>query len=147
MQVTIRQAVEADLPRVHELYTQWVADRVTHGLAEVEPGHFKSQLGPFFLVAEHNGKIAGFVTGTEHRSDGLAVIPEGERYFEVDDIYVMPEHQHQGVGTRLMEAIEDRAKATGISRFLIYSASKDLQGILKFYTNKGYKTWYIQMYK
>jgi GNAT superfamily N-acetyltransferase len=147
MNVTIRQAGDADVPSVHELYMQWVTDRITHGLVQAEPDYFSNRLGAFFLVAVHDKDIIGFVTGTEHKSDGLAVIPEGERYLEVDDLYVVPEHQHQGVGSRLIEAIENKAKAAGISRFLIYSASKDIQGILRFYGQHGYKSWYVQMYK
>ena len=147
MKISIRQATELDIPGVQELYVQWVAAGITHGLIEPEPDYFSDRLGPLFIVAERDNAIIGFAIGTEHTSDGLAVIPEGDRYLEIDDIYVTPEHQSSGVGSLLLQEIEDRARSTGIHRFLVYSASQDVDGILSFYRTRGYKPWYVHMFK
>ena len=147
MNITIRQATDSDLARIRELYARWVESGDTLGLVNPEPGHFVAQLGPLFVVAECEGEVIGFAIGTEHTSNGLAVIPKGERYVEIDDVYVIPEHQRLGVGARLIEETERRANSAGIHRFLVYSASKDMAGIMKFYGTHGYKRWYVQMYK
>lgn len=39
------------------------------------------------------------------------------------------------------------AKEYGIERSLIYSSTKDMDSIIKFYKKHDYKTWYIQMFK
>ena len=147
MEISIRQATESDIPYVQELYRQWVAAGITHGLIEPEPFYFTDRLGPLFLVAEYDNVVVGFALGTEHTSDGLAIIPDGEKYLEIDDIYVIPEHQNWGIGSLLLQEIEDRASSAGIHRFLVYSASKDIDGILSFYRTQGYKPWYVQMFK
>jgi ribosomal protein S18 acetylase RimI-like enzyme len=147
MIISIRQATEPDIRDVRALCARWAAAGITHGLITPKSDYFARQLGPFFLVAEGEDVMVGFAMGTEHTSDGLAVIPEGERYLEIDDGYVAPEHQGSGAGTRLIQELENQAKSAGIQRFLVYSASKDIDGILRFYRGCGYKAWFVQMFK
>lgn len=129
------------------LQKQWVAEGITHGLVDASVEEFTNRLGQFFLVAEQDAAVIGFITATEHESTGLAVIPRGQRYLEIDDVYVVPERQHQGVGGRLLDRIQQEAREKGIDRFLIYSASKDIDSILRFYRGHGFRSWYVQMYK
>jgi GNAT superfamily N-acetyltransferase len=145
--ITIRQATDADVPRVQALYARWVEDDITHGLVQPGTDHFRSRLGPFFIVAECDGVVVGFAIGTERTSDGLAVIPKGERYVEIDDVYVIPEHQRSGIGSGLIQEIESQAASADVGRFLVYSASRDVDGIMRFYRSHGYEPWYVQMVK
>ncbi|RAR40675.1 GNAT family N-acetyltransferase [Paenibacillus sp. MDMC362] len=53
---------------------------------------FRNNIGNYFWVAEINSEIVGYITGSIHVSDGLAVIEQGEHYLEVDEVYVHPEY-------------------------------------------------------
>jgi len=145
--ITIRLCQKEDLPAVLALQRQWVKEDVTYGLVEAKPEELRTCLGPYFLVADRNGSIVGFIIGSEGRSDGVAVIPKGERYVEIGDLYVVPALRGQGVGRKLIEKLEETVRSDGIERLLIYSASKDVDRILKFYRSCGFRSWFVQMYK
>lgn len=66
---------------------------------------------------------------------------------EVDDIYISSNSRGMGLGSLLLDKILEVAKENGIERSLIYSSTKDIDSIMKFYKKHDYKTWYIQMFK
>ncbi len=84
----------------------------------------------FCLAAEMNGKTIGFVLCSVH--------PFGERKRAfVEEIVVASEHQGRGIGTALMDALEDKImKAGAKSVFLI--AHKKARAY-KFHTASGYR--------
>lgn len=100
-----------------------------------------------FFVGEYDGRIIGFVSGTIHSSDGLAVIPKEEKYIEIDDIYVHSEHRVKGVGQKLIDEILAEAQSQGIERSLLYSASKNWEQVVNFYKKNDFKMWFVQMYR
>ena len=66
---------------------------------------------------------------------------------KIDDIYVTSNARNTAIGSFLLEKILDVAKENGIERSLIYSSTKDIEEIIKFYKKHDYKTWYVQMFK
>ena len=107
----------------------------------------KAALGPYFLVAEAGGEVIGFIAGSARISEGTAVIPPGESYLEIHDLYISPGFRKQGVGSSLVSQLLTRAKQHGVAYALLYSAAEDIHGILKFYEQHDFQTWYIQMFK
>lgn len=77
----------------------------------------------------------------------MSIFHEGEQYIEVDDIYVSQGTRDLNIGSELIDKLLEVAKKDGIERSLIYSSTKDIDSIIKFYKKHDYKTWYIQMYK
>lgn len=75
------------------------------------------------------------------------MIPPDERYIEVDDIYVTPAHHSQGIGSDLLEGILQLAERDGVTRRLVFSATKDLTRILAFYQRHGFTPWGVQMFR
>lgn len=143
----LRQCHEDDLPALMKLYEQFAAEEIVYGLVAEGPDELRQRLGDYCLVAEVDDALVGFVLGSEHTSLGLAVIPQGQRYLEIDDLYVVPAMRQRGIGGELLQAVEHRARTNGIEHFLLYSAVKDLDAIVKFYRCHGFNSWFIQMYK
>lgn len=77
----------------------------------------------------------------------MSIFHEGEQYIEVDDIYVSQGTRDLNIGSELIDKLLEVAKKERIERSLIYSSTKDMDSIIKFYKKHDYKTWYIQMYK
>lgn len=142
----IRECTQGDLDAVSRLQQCWEAENITHGLAAESRERLAARLGPYFLVAEADGAVEGYVFGSVQVSEGSAVIPEGERYLEVDEIYIRPESRGNGTGSMLLDRLLETARGDGISRFSVYSATKDVDGILAFYRRHGFKSWYVQMF-
>ena len=145
--VEVRACVPADLPAVECLQRAWEAEGVTRGFVAAGAADLRGRLGPYFLVAEFDDGIAGFVCGSEGRSEGNAVIAPGERYVEADELYVTPEWRGRGIGGRLLDTLVAQAGNRGIERFLVYSSSRDTDAILRFYRRHGFEAWYVQMFK
>jgi hypothetical protein len=74
----IRKCTTEDIKAVVHLSELWVNENITHGLAANTPSILQERIGSYFWVAEKEGDIIGYIYGTIHISEGLAVIPAGE---------------------------------------------------------------------
>jgi ribosomal protein S18 acetylase RimI-like enzyme len=148
--ILIRECTYNDIDEVYQLDIEWAQEDITHGFIPGAREEFIADLERFksyFLVAEIDGCIVGYINGSVHASKGLAVIPEGGRYLEIDNIYVKPDFRNKLIGGQLIESLFQVAEQNGIKRFLVHSATKDMDKIVNFYRSHGFKTWYIQMFK
>ena len=142
----VRLAEARDVDDVARLLVEWANEDITWGQTPTSPQEIDRKLGPFFYVALHNGRITGFVYGSEQRSEDLAVIPHGERYISIEELYVQPGFRNRGLGGRLVESLLSAARDRGIERFRVYSATKEMDRILAFYRRHGFKPWYVEMF-
>jgi len=143
----IRECTYGDIEHVINLHRQWQAEEITYGFVPADKSFLEEKLGKYFYIAELNTEIIGFAYGTIHMAENMCIFNDGEYYIEVDDIYVSPKYRKTGVGSLLLDKLLNVVKENGIERSLIYSSTKDIDCIMRFYKKHGYKTWYIQMYK
>jgi GNAT superfamily N-acetyltransferase len=145
--IKIRECSEEDLATIRKMETDWADEDITYGQVAADLPELLKHLGRHFLVAEAYGEVIGFAYGSAHTSDGLAVIPAGERYFEVDELYVAPERRGQGIGGALLDDLLRRSWEEGMHRSLVYSATKDLESILRFYRKHGFRSWHVRLFR
>ena len=67
-------------------------------------------------------------------SDQLLVGTAALEGAELATFFVLPEHQGQGIGTRLLDALEQRAQAQGLTRLTVDASLT----AVAFYTRMGY---------
>jgi ribosomal protein S18 acetylase RimI-like enzyme len=143
----IRQAEESDVHHICRLQRRWAEEGNTYGFTPETREQVEAALGPYLLVAEVGGEVVGFVSGSARVSDGTAVIPAGESYLEIDNLYTSPEFRRRGVGGALIEQLLAVAKQRGTTYALLYSAAKDIRGVLRFYEGHQFRSWYVQMFR
>jgi len=143
----IRQAAESDVLSICQLQQQLFEESSVHGFMPDGQEHIQAALGPYFLVAEVGGAVVGSLSGLVHVSEGTAVIPEGQSYIEIDNLYVLPQYRKQGIGSRLVTQVLAQAKNQGVTYALLYSATRDIHSIIKFYEQHGFQNWYVQMFQ
>ena len=143
----IRLAEAGDVDEVARLQLEWAEEGITYGQAPASAQEIAGKLGPFFYVALEGSRISGFVYGSERSSEGLAVIPKGERYLEIDELYVRPQSRNTGLGGTLLETLLRAARDRGIERFKVYSAAKEFDRIVAFYRRHGFRPWYVEMFQ
>lgn len=143
----VRAARPGDEAAVAALTARWSAEHNTHGQVPADVPEVAGWVTSSLLVVEQDGVLVGFARASEHRSEGLAVIPVGEPYVRVEDLYVVPEHRERGVGGRLLDRLLDDAAARGIGRALVSSASRDWERSVQFYRARGFAMWYVEMYR
>ncbi|QHW31636.1 GNAT family N-acetyltransferase [Paenibacillus rhizovicinus] len=147
MMLTIRQATQHDLPKVVECSQLWTAENITYGLGPNSEEGLRSSIGDYFWIAEVDSDVIGYITGSVHESEGLAVIAAGERYLEIDEVYVHPEHRSGTIGHQLVDRLLQTAEGNGINRSIVNSASKQWREIVGFYEKHGFQMWFVQMYR
>lgn len=115
--IAIREYRDADIPIVARLYYDTVVnvnarDYTSEQIAAWSPAVWPDTFwrerfaGAYkVFIAEIGTKIVGF---SEYHADG-----------HVDTFYVHHEHQGQGIGTRLMQRIEEEAAKTGVRKLYL----------------------------
>lgn len=87
------------------------AEVVESTLAEVyDPDFLREAMadhdGLLYLVAEQDGEVVGFASAQQTWADEV----------EIHTLYVDPDHRQRGVGTALLEAVDESAAAAGVDR-------------------------------
>ncbi|MDA8312768.1 MAG: GNAT family N-acetyltransferase [Actinomycetota bacterium] len=95
--------------------------------AAYEPYLARTVRPPAPMTDETNGELAGFVV----------VRPAGDHLL-VDNVAVAPAFQRGGVGRRLLEAAEVRARAAGLSESRLYT-NLSMTENLAYYPRHGYR--------
>ena len=145
--VLIRQATEADLWSIHHLQRKWADENITYGYMPDDPKQFRNRIGEYFQVAETADDVVGFIGGSVRIASDMAVVPDGNRYLEIDELYVSAPFRCKGIGDLLVDQLLAQARQQGARYAVLYSASKDIHAILRFYERHQFQSWYVQMFR
>ena len=149
-QVLIRECTHQDLESIFQLDHLWdeegVAYVFTYGTREEFIADFE-RFQKYFLVAESDGQIIGYINGSVRVNTKVEVLPKQETYLEIENIYVRPEYRDRHVGGDLIERLLTVAEQNGIKRFLVSTVTKDVDRILRFYRRYGFKPWFVELFK
>lgn len=94
--------------------------------SRVELMHYMRRRGAFTIVAESDGQIAGFTVGECIRNRGHVIT-----------IDVLDSLRRKGLGSSLMNAVEERFLRAGCEVSLLETAVNNLSAIT-FYKRRGY---------
>jgi GNAT superfamily N-acetyltransferase len=134
---TVRQATEADIPRILELYETLTGE--PHKLArhETQPlfDEIKAMPGHELLVAEADGAVVGSMV--------LLIVPNFSHgalpWAIVENLVVDAGRRRQGIGRLLMDYARERAREAGCYKIQLLSNTKR-QEAHRFYKALGFKT-------
>ena len=116
--VTIRRATLLDRPSIESVYATVV--RTSLVLSEDEWRRWFGLAG--ILVAEENSRVIGF--------GGIDVTAEEQLRW----MYLLPEFQRGGVGSRILHELETLAWSSGLQSIRVHSTP----GAIQFYAKRGY---------
>ena len=136
--ITVREATRSDVDNIYGLLMALAehhgqTDFVWTSKTELARAGFGDDPKFFVLLAEDDGAVIGFLSYTLDYSIWL-----GDRYMNIDDVYVEDGHRGRGVGEALMHQSREFCKVMGISR-LRWEVEKDNDKAIRFYERLGAK--------
>jgi phosphinothricin acetyltransferase len=141
--VLIRDATDADMPAVRDLYnalvpTTTVAWTESEQTLEERRAWFcnQQQFDYPVLVAEIDGAVAGFAAYASFRGSGKW---PGYRYTVEHTIHVREGTHRAGVGRALLEALIDRARAQDV-HVMVAAIDSENTGSIAFHERLGFTT-------
>lgn len=114
--ILIRDATEADLPRIHAIYNDailtttatWDEEPWPYARREEWWGEHAADPAIPVLVAESEGEVIGFAYLSRYSPKS------GYRFTRENTVYVDPAHHRRGAGRALMVPLIERARGLGL---------------------------------
>jgi len=124
----------------------WEAENSTHGYRTNDRNDID---GNRIFLAERNGEVLGYLFGHKTSAERTnSIMEEGTSFFEIEELYVTPEHRSEGIGKKLFSFAEQTVQADGISYLMLSTATKECKRILHFYLDElGMDFWSARLYK
>ena len=116
-------------------------------------GYRKNELtdieGNRVFLAEEDGRIIGYLFGYMEKAQNIrSIMPTDTPYFEIEELYVIPEKRSQGVGGALFRYIEDVMRSENVEYLMLSTAAKNHRAILHFYIDEmGMDFWSARLFK
>ena len=123
----------------------WEAEMSCYGYRANEKDDIE---GNRIFLAEEDGEVIGYLFGAPFESKNMkAVMPEGSRCFEVEELYVVPRFRSNGIGRALFAFAEDAVK--DVADYMVLStATKNWRAIFHFYLDELDMTfWSARLFK
>lgn len=149
-QATIRAGVAQEIDAVVELERQWEREQIAYGdfsplgreglLAALE------RFPTYFLVAERNSELLGYIRASLHQGALVPVLPAKGSCVEIEDLYVRPDARDAQIGGLLLGQLLGVARYAGVRRFVVGTLSVQTDQILRFYRRHGFRPWHIQFF-
>ena len=141
-EVELNDAVLAILIGMSE---DWAAENSCFGYR----ANGKSDIeGNRIFFAEEGDTVAGYLFGKVCESEQMkSIMPEGTPYFEVEELYVIPEKRSQGIGETLFRHVEDAVRSEA-EYMVLSTATKNWKAILHFYLDElDMQFWSARLFK
>lgn len=124
----------------------WEAENSSHGYRTNDRSDVE---GNRIFLAERNGEVLGYLFGHKTGAERTnSIMEEGTAFFEIEELYVTPEHRSEGIGKKLFSFAEQTVQTEGIGYLMLSTATKDCKRILHFYLDElGMDFWSARLYK
>jgi ribosomal protein S18 acetylase RimI-like enzyme len=140
---SIRRATKRDLDALSQLAVRWLEEGDIVGYALPDLGAY-IESGYLLIATEVASGPVGFLAARV--SDQPIAIFGSRVYVEIDELYVLPDFRGRQIGSQLVSQLKVMAKAQGIARFHVFSASRRLDRVVAFYERHGFRMWGMQAY-
>lgn len=146
-QVVIHEVVpdETVLTKLIRFSQDWAAEDSCYGYRPNEPSDIE---GNRIFLAEEDGGVVGYLFGSVRQSKQMkSIMPDGTPYFEIEELYVIPEKRSQGIGRELFRYAEEAVR-TEAEFIMLSTATKNRKAIFHFYLDElGMTFWSARMFK
>lgn len=124
---------EGYIQEILDLSHKWVNENTS---AAYQQSQREDLLGSEAIIAISQGDIVGYVYGSSRDLKEKTSYNEvGETVFEIEEIYVLPEYRHQGIGAKLFALMEETVSGR-VDLLALIAVSREYPLLLKFYVDE-----------
>lgn len=138
--IVIRFALKSECDILENLSKQFASENCCNGVVADNKEYFFDKK---VAVCVLNNNVVGYAYGsleTEQKQKSYALV--GDKYFYLDEIYVLPQYRCFGLGKKLYKFLEEYAKSCQAKTIRVNAVSKDYFKLLNFYvTELGMDFW------
>ena len=136
---------EEVLQRLIRFSEDWAEENSCYGYRSNEKSDIE---GNRIFFAEDGDTVTGYLFGKIYRSEHMqSIMPEGTPYFEVEELYIVPERRSQGIGAELFRYVEEAVKSEA-EYMVLSTATKNWKAIFHFYLDELDMTfWSARLFK
>lgn len=140
------QPEEALLEQLIRMSGDWEAENSTYGYRKNDRSDIE---GNQIFLAERDGRILGYLFGHASKAERTSsIMNAGTAFFEIEELYVVPECRSEGIGSALFHFTEEAARSAGIEYLMLSTATKNYKSILHFYIDQlGMDFWSARLFK
>lgn len=145
--MTIKEVAfsEGVATRLIALSKEWEQENSCYGYRGNNSEDFKDKR---IFVAAEGDLIFGYLLGHNAQAEkDTSIYRGGTKYFEIDELYVTPQHRNSGIGKELFSCAE-RAVSPDVNMIMLVTATKNFREILHFYIDElGMDFWSASLFK
>ena len=140
-ELIIRPAdTDAELELILKMCDSWIKEDISYGIIPDKIDELKRQ---DCFLAYYRGEAAGYMVceyGVTKKKNSFR--DEGDRFYEITELYVLPEFRSRAIGRAMFGLAEEKAKKEGIEHIFIATSTKDYRRVLEFYVDRcGMSFW------
>jgi len=118
----------------------WEDERITFGYIK---NSIDDIIDKRVFVIKDDNKIIAYIFAKEGISKNYnSIMNDGEIYFGIEEIFVIPSKRNEGIGKMLMDYVKNIAKLENYKYLFLVTSTKKWDKILDFYVNKCDMTFY-----
>lgn len=142
--IKICEGTDTNRNIIIDLSKTWCDEQITYGL---RPTTIEVISKCRFWLVYYNNTVIAYIAG-KVSSDHLAIIPCGDKFFEIEEFYVIKEFRSKGIGNMLFGYLENVLRSENVHNIVLSTATKDQERVQKFYINKlGMSVWTTTLFK
>lgn len=132
--VEVRFNKEFEVENIAKLSEQFSKENSCNGIIADSAQYFKNKK---VVVAIKENQIIGYCHGEiEIEEKNRSFAAKGDKYFDLEEVYVLPEYRKLGIGQELFNFIENFAKENNCKTIRLNAVSKDYKKLLSLYIDK-----------
>ena len=133
------------LDNLLKMSADWAAENSCRGYY---PNELSDIQGNRIFLAMEEETTVGYLLGHISRAERDSTVMAADTpFFEVEELYIVPDHRSRGLGSALFRYAEEQVKQEA-SYMLLSTATKNWKAILHFYIEElGMEFWNARLFK
>ncbi len=124
------------------------AERITYVINKSNRDHYKNIISLKYFkdpvvsleeILEDFNKLDFYLFKIESETVGISALMINENIGVICKLYILLEYQNKGIGTRLMEYLEIKAKKLNLRKLRLLTIWSNNQKVIRFYEKSGFK--------